>query len=61
MFGFIKMFLTGLTVLSSLVSTTTLSRKNVIFNIVVYFVYYKCMNRNKENVSKYDHNYQEKN
>ena len=61
MFGFIKIFLTGLTVLSSLVSTTTLSRKNVIFNIVVYFVYYKCMNRNKENVSKYDHNYQAKN
>ena len=28
MFGFIKKFLTGLTVLSSLVSTISLSRKN---------------------------------
>ena len=30
--------------------------------IATYFVYYKCMNRNKETVSKYyDHVYQTKN
>ena len=29
-------------------------------NIIIgtYFVYYKCMNRNKENVSRYDYVYQ---
>ena len=29
--------------------------------IATYFVYYKYMNHNKENVSKYDYTYQEKN
>ena len=29
--------------------------------IVTYFVYYKYISRNKENVSKYDHTYQAKN
>ena len=29
--------------------------------IATYFVYYKCMNHNKENVSKYDYVYQSKN
>ena len=71
MFGFIKkIFLTRLMVLSSLVSTTTLSCISIIivvFDIflqsalVVIFVYYKCINCNKENVSKYDYIYQAKN
>ena len=30
-------------------------------SIGLYFVYYKYMNRNKENVSKYDYVYQAKN
>ena len=30
-------------------------------SIGVYFVYYKCINHNKENVSKYDYIYQAKN
>ena len=29
--------------------------------IAIYFVYYKYMNHNKENVSKYGHTYQAKN
>ena len=29
--------------------------------IAIYFVYYKYMSRNKENVSKYDYTYQAKN
>ena len=64
------MFLTGLMVLSSLVSATTLSCISiiiVIFSIfftiiiIVYFIYYKYMNCNRENVSKYDYIYQAKN
>ena len=93
MFGFIKkIFLTGLMVLSNLVSTTILSCISIIFEeveitgknkdkcsscilyivlfsifftisigIATYFVYYKYMNHNKENVSKYDYTYQAKN
>ena len=71
MFGFIKkIFLTGLTVLSNLVSTTPLSCISInnqecnhaINNgIATYFVYYKYTNHNKENVSKYDYVYQSKN
>ena len=54
-------------VLSSLVSTTTLSCISIIIalfsifftiSIVAYFVCYKCMNRDKENVSKYYYIYQ---
>ena len=49
--------------LSSLLNITTLSCILIIIvlfsifftiSIGVYFVYYKCMNCNKENVSKYD-------
>ena len=71
MFVFIKKFLVGSAVLSSLVCTTTLSHKNedecsscllyiVLFSIFfatrigLYFVYYKYINLNKENVCKYD-------
>ena len=40
MFGFIeKIFLTGLTVLSSLVSTTTLNCKNMEYCTLCYFQY----------------------
>ena len=54
-------------VLSSLVSTATLSCISIIIalfsmfftiSIVIYFVYYKCMNRDKGNVSKYYYIYQ---
>ena len=43
-----------LIVLSVIVST-------ICIKISTYFVYYKDMNRNKENVSKYDYIYQTKN
>ena len=33
----------------------------ICIGISAYFVYYKCMNRNKENVSKYDYVYHEAN
>ena len=82
------MFLTGLTVLSSLVSTTPLSCISIIIEevkivgkysscilcivlfsifftisigIATYFAYYKYMNHNKENVSKFDYTYPTKN
>ena len=41
-------------VLLSIIFTTNIG-------IVTYFVYYKYMNQNKENVSKYDYVYQGKN
>ena len=41
------------------VSVSILFAVNI--GIGAYFVYYKYMNRNKENVSKYDYVYQAKN
>ena len=35
--------------------------KYLLVGIVTYFVYYKYMNRNEENVFKYDYDYQAKN
>ena len=74
MFGFIRKFWMESAVLSSLVSTTILNCKkwrwmqllhivhcvifNILYNYGIYLAYYKYMNCNKENVSKYDYVYQ---